>query len=499
MIGKRSSGILLHPSSLPGPLPIGTLGSGARCFIDFLSTTGQSWWQILPLGPVAYGNSPYQCYSAFAGNPLLIDLMDLVAQGWLTKEDLPKNRFSEEKVDYKRSAEIQLPLLFKTFDGFARKGNPEEIAEYRHFLMENNWWLDDYALFMACRKHLGETSWNTWEPGLANRNADTISVYRRRYNEDYERNRFIQFLFFRQWLQLRKYANKKGIRIIGDLPLYVSYESSDVWGNQNIFYLDKDHKPTKVGGVPPDYFSSTGQLWGNPVYDWESLASRDYDWWIARLHFNLKLFDRIRIDHFRGLESFWAIPAGSKDAVGGTWLKAKGKEMLSLFKSQVKDMSILAEDLGLITPAVEALRNEFHLPGMKVLQFAFSSDSANEYLPQNYEHGFVAYTGTHDNNTTEGWFNGLNQEEQNLVLSYLTGTDALISHRMIRTVWASVASVAIAPLQDILGLDEKARMNTPGTLGNNWEWRFKKEALKEESGRFLLEVTKKYNRLKKDK
>ncbi|MDP4184933.1 MAG: 4-alpha-glucanotransferase, partial [Bacteroidota bacterium] len=494
MFDKRSSGILLHPSSLPGRFSIGTLGKNARRFIDFLAETGQKWWQILPLGPVSFGNSPYQCFSAFAGNPLLIDPEEFIDKEWIAKDDITIIDAQTDKVDYECAKEVQLPILYKVFEGFLRNASKNEISDYRKFLDENGWWLNDYALFMACKKHNNDLPWNLWDQKLIERDPATLIYSKRTYNEDYERNRFIQYLFFKQWLDLKRYANQKDILIIGDLPLYVSYDSSDVWANQDLFFLDEKHEPTLVGGVPPDYFSETGQLWGNPVYNWEELSLRNYDWWIARLHFNIRLFDRIRIDHFRGLEAFWAIPATADTAVDGSWMKAKGLELLSMFQRQIGAMPILAEDLGLITPEVIELRNKFDLPGMKVLQFAFGSDGINEHLPQNYTPDFVAYTGTHDNDTSEGWYEKLKKKEKHRAIQYLLSNDKQISHKMMRTVWASTARVAIAPLQDVLGLDSDARMNTPGTVGNNWEWRFQQDELNDQHRDFLKHITLLYNR-----
>jgi len=489
----RSSGILLHPTSLPGRFGIGSLGNEARRFVDWLSSSGQKIWQILPLGPTDFTHSPYQCYSAFAGNSDLIDLDELVRTGLLPDEvPLPEKAFPLESVDYHKVRKFREPHLHKAFHRFRGIGG-FGWDNYRQFWNENSWWLESWSLFYACRKNLKGKDWSFWEDDLVHRNIETLYLHDRKFREDVEYQYFLQYVFFEQWFALKKYANNSGIRIFGDIPLYVSYDSADVWTNQDIFLLDNKRKPIKVGGVPPDYFTETGQLWGNPLFDWEKMKQRDYDWWIARLHFNLRLYDLVRIDHFRGLESYWAIPYGSKTAVKGEWLKADGDKILEIFRSQVGNLPVVAEDLGTITEEVGQLRKKYGLPGMKVLQFAFVSDAGNEHLPHNYESDFVAYTGTHDNDTTAGWLKMVKGEERDHLLRYL-GKSGIDQWKMIRVVLGSVAQMAIIPIQDVLGLGSSARMNTPGTIVNNWKWKLASMDSCKEAGEKLKALTALYGR-----
>ena len=490
---ERSSGILLHISSLPGDGGIGCMGKDAFQFVDFLAQTKQKIWQILPLGPVGYGNSPYQCYSAFAGNPMFIDLEQLVADRFISKKSLVYTEFKEKKVEFERVEEWKMPVLREAFAGFQK--NFERFSnEYHSFMQHHSWWLDDYALFRSLKTKFEGTVWNTWEKNLVQRDRNTINNYFTELHGEIDFHRFMQFIFFRQWFKLKAYANSKGVKIIGDIPLYVSFDSVDVWANQDIFLLDGDAKPTQVGGVPPDYFSETGQLWGNPVFDWERVAERDFDWWLARVHFNLRMFDRVRVDHFRGLESFWAIPAKEETAIVGEWLPAKGHELFRKLKEQLGTLEVIAEDLGIITPEVEKLRDDFNLPGMKVLQFAFGSDATNMNLPHNYSSNFLVYTGTHDNDTSLGWFNSTEKKERKLLHQYIAGSGKQFVCNFMEYAWASAAHTAIAPMQDILGLDSAARMNTPGVAAGNWGWRFTWSQVRANHKRFLKQITEKYNR-----
>ena len=490
---ERSSGILLHISSLPGDDGIGNLGKSAFQFVDFLAQTKQKIWQILPLGPVGYGNSPYQCYSAFAGNPMFIDVHQLVADRILAKILLTDQHFKTKTVEFDRVGEWKTALLREAFSGF-QKNFDRFKDEYHVFMSHNSWWLDDYALFRSLKTKHNETVWNTWEKELVVRDRQVLHNAFQELHAEIDFHRFLQFVFFRQWFKLKTYANSKGVRIIGDIPLYVSLDSADVWANQDIFLLDDDSNPTQVGGVPPDYFSETGQLWGNPVFDWERVAERDFDWWLARLHFNLRMFDRVRIDHFRGLESFWAVPAEEETAMVGTWLPAKGHELFWKLKEQLGIPGIIAEDLGIITPEVEKLRDDFGLPGMKVLQFAFGSDAANTNLPHNYNSNFLVYTGTHDNNTSLGWFNSLGKKERRFLHKYISGKGKQFVQNFIEQAWASAAHTAIIPMQDVLGLDSGARMNTPGVATGNWDWRFTWAQVRSNHKVFLKQITEKYNR-----
>lgn len=492
---RRSSGILLHVTSLPGDEGIGTLGKNAYGFVDFLTENKQKLWQILPLGPVGAGNSPYQCFSAFAGNPLLIDLQLLTRDELLAEADfLHFPEFSEKNVEFEKVRTWKHQQLKKAFSNFQKNRIQHFQNEYNHFLNEHGWWLHDYALFMAAKDYFGNVSWHEWDEGFKLREPAAILQMSERLKRETDYHKFLQFLFFRQWFRLKEYANSKGVSIVGDVPLYVSGESSDVWANTDIFLLDKNLEPLEVGGVPPDYFSATGQLWGNPVFDWQRLKDRDYDWWMARLHFNLNLFNLVRIDHFRGLESYWSIPANEQTAIAGRWVPAFGREMLAKLKSQIGELPLIAEDLGIITPEVDQLREEFGLPGMKVLQFAFSEGAAHKDLPHNYSDNFVVYTGTHDNNTTLGWLNSVEGHEKKMVETYIGSTDRAGLAKIVEMAISSVAKMAVIPLPDILELDSESRMNTPGTAHGNWGWRFQWEQLEDEKKNFLKELTEKYNR-----
>ena len=489
----RSSGILLHISSLPGDEGIGSMGKEAFQFIDFLAQTKQKIWQILPLGPVGYGNSPYQCYSAFAGNPMFIDVKQLVASRLISKQSVTSKQFKAKKVEFERVEEWKMNLFREAFKAF-RKTFDRYKDEYFTFMSHNSWWLDDYALFRSLKTKNGETVWNTWDKQLVIRNKQVLSEAFQELHAEIDFHRFLQFIFFRQWYELKAYANSKGVRIIGDIPLYVSMDSVDVWANQDIFHLDDDSKPIQVGGVPPDYFSETGQLWGNPVFDWERVAERDFDWWLARINFNLRMFDQVRVDHFRGLESFWAVGVEEETAVVGEWLPARGYDLFRKLKDQHGTLNIIAEDLGVITPEVEKLRDDFSLPGMKILQFAFSDDATNKNLPHNYTSNFIAYTGTHDNDTSLGWFKSIDKKERRFLHKYIDGNGKQFVQNFIEEIWASAAYTAIIPMQDVLGLDTSARMNTPGIAAGNWDWRFTWSQIRSNHKVFLKKITEKYNR-----
>ena len=493
IFNTRLSGILLHPSSLPGKFGIGSLGAEASRFVDWLSESGQKVWQILPLGPTDLSHSPYQAYSAFAGNPDLVDLELLVKEGYLSFEQLANPpEFPTDKVNFKILLPYREKLFKQAFEKFVATSGFDSQA-YRKFWNQSSWWLDTWSLFDACRKNLPGANWSEWPEALKLRKETALSDCYAQYRETVLFNRFLQFLFFEQWFSLKKYANDKGISIFGDIPLYVAYNSADVWSNRELFLLDKKQQPTLVGGVPPDYFSKTGQLWGNPLFDWDKMKQQDYGWWMARIHFNLKLFDLVRIDHFRGLESFWAIPAGEKTAVNGSWMKANGDELLELLQQQIGPLPIVAEDLGLITQEVGRLRKKYALPGMKVLQFAFTGNADNTHLPHNYTADFVAYTGTHDNNTATGWLQSLKKEEKQQVQRYF-GYEHLDAWHLIRKAEESVAQLAIIPMQDILGLSGSARMNKPGTTKGNWTWRMDTGLPKNEHGVRLLKLTRLYGR-----
>ncbi len=494
-MAERNSGLLLHITSLPGEEGTGTMGKEAFRFVDFLEETGQTFWQILPVGPTGFGNSPYMCYSAFAGNPLLIDLKLLIDGGLLPDSVLNNTpKFSACCVDFHQVNEWKFPILREAFVNFKTNLNGQFNEDYSRFLEEHSWWLFDYALFIALKNHFSDLHWSDWKHDLKFRNKNMLNKFSKLLSEEIEFQKFIQFLFFRQWFGLKEYANSRGVKIFGDMPLYVSGDSVDVWSNPSIFMLDEHLKPMEAGGVPPDYFSETGQLWGNPVFDWEKLEQREFDWWLARLHFNKNLFDIVRIDHFRGLESFWSVPAGEKTAINGMWRPAKGFQLLEKFRNQIGHLPLVAEDLGVITPEVERLRDDFHLPGMKVLQFAFSDDAANGHLPHNYLPEYVAYTGTHDNDTFLGWMRSLKKGERKMALRYLGRPGKRALQKGVEQIWASSARTAIMPVQDLLGLGSDARFNTPGVTGGNWAWRFRWKQLKKRHRRFLKEITQKYNR-----
>jgi 4-alpha-glucanotransferase len=490
---ERSSGILLHISSLPGDDGIGSLGKNAFQFVDFLAQTGQKIWQILPLGPVGFGNSPYQCYSAFAGNPMFIDIQQLITDRLISKNLITDPHFKTRLVEFERVEEWKMSIFRDALSGF-KKNFDHFRDDYYTFMSHHSWWLDDYALFRSLKTKNGETVWNTWDEKLICRDKQAIQESFQELHAEIDFHRFLQFIFFRQWFKLKEYANSKGIRIIGDIPLYVSLDSVDVWANQDIFLLDEDSNPTQVGGVPPDYFSETGQLWGNPVFDWERVAERDFDWWLARLHFNLRMFDQVRVDHFRGLESFWSIPAEEETAIVGSWLPAKGYELFRKLKEQLGTLNVIAEDLGVITPEVEKLRDDFGLPGMKILQFAFTSDTSNVNLPHNYTSNFIVYTGTHDNDTSLGWFNSIDKKERRFLHKYISGKGKQFVRNFMEDAWASAAYIAIVPMQDVLGLDTDSRMNTPGTATGNWNWRFSWSQIRTNYKVFLKKITEKYNR-----
>lgn len=491
----RSSGILLHITSLPGNEGVGTLGADAFRFVDILASAGQKYWQILPLGPVGYGNSPYQCFSAFAGNMLLIDLKQLRNEGLLQDQDLDNPpAFNKNVAEFDKASRWKEKQLRKAFEKFSSDNSKPYFAEYDHFLKEHNWWCHDFALFMSARSHFGNKIWLEWPEEIKFRNPVAIHKLHNELNSETAFHKFVQFMFFRQWFRLKTYALSKGVRIIGDLPLYVSTDSADVWTNTDIFKLDENLNPVMVGGVPPDYFSKTGQLWGNPVFNWQRLKDRGYDWWMARLHFNLNMFHLVRIDHFRGLESFWSVPATETTAINGEWIHAHGHAILAKLKKQTGTLPLIAEDLGMITDEVRKLRHDFNLPGMKVLQFAFTTDAGNEHLPHNYEPNCVVYTGTHDNDTTLGWLKKVKGTEKKMVGKYLGCKRKKALYNALSAIWSSVAVMAVIPMQDLLELGTKYRMNIPGTAQGNWGWRFHWKQLKNKHVSLLRELNEKYNR-----
>ncbi len=498
MLKERKSGIILHPTSLPGKYGIGSFGQGAYQFVDFLVNAGQQLWQILPLGPTTYGDSPYQSFSAFAGNPSLIDPERMVKFGLLEEADLKTDiEFDDTKVDFEIVQTFKQKLLKRAYHNFKSKGSYELKKEFVTFIKQNDFWLEDYALFMAIKKQQKDKPWFEWDEGLKRRDEKDLAVIKLDMSEEISYQMFAQFVFFRQWKTLKAYANSQGVEIIGDLPIYVAGDSADAWANPQLFEFDSDLQPRLVAGVPPDVFSETGQLWGNPIYDWEFMQETRFDWWVKRMRANLDMYDYVRVDHFRGFESYWAVPADEETAENGRWIKAPGRALFQTLREQISNaLPILAEDLGVITPQVEELRDSFSLPGMKILHFAFESDADNAYLPHNHIQNSVTYTNTHDNDTTKGWFDALNEQTQANVKKYLICVES-IHWDLMRYAWASCSKWALTVLQDVLGLDAGARMNIPGTGTGNWTWRFKEDDLTDEHAEKLLELTVSYGRLRK--
>jgi 4-alpha-glucanotransferase len=500
---SRAGGILLHPTSLPGPYGIGDLGPQAYRFVDWLASTGCKLWQVLPLGPTGYGDSPYQCFSAFAGNPYLISFEALIEDGLLTADDLMEMpKFHASRVDYGLLIRWKLRLLQKAFSRLPSTAERFR-KEFDDFRADNASWLDDYALFMSLKEANGGGAWSDWDESLRKQKKSVITKACNEYAESILRYSFYQFLFFRQWDKLHEYANEHGIKIIGDIPIFVAYDSADVWANPDLFFLDQDGLPTVVAGVPPDYFSVTGQLWGNPLYRWDVHKTSGYAWWLERFRSVLKVVDVVRLDHFRGFAGYYEIPFGQKTAEVGQWVTGPGKDFFAKVSSslsgaeQVRSIDdtlpIIAEDLGVITPDVVELRDSFHLPGMKILQFGFTSPD-DPFLPHHYPRNCVAYTGTHDNDTSCGWFQSAPESERALALQYLHTDGHDFAWDLIRAVWSSVAVYAITPMQDALSLGTEARMNFPSKLGGNWEWRVGKEDLSKELAERLRELNKLYSR-----
>lgn len=492
----RSSGILLHPTSLPGPFGIGDLGPAAYAWVDALAQARQTWWQILPLGPTGYGDSPYQAFSAFAGNPYLISPEALLQDGVLKPADIGSVSFPADHVEYGSVIPFKVRILQRAWDNFQAGAAPFLRPLFEVFCQQQASWLDDYALFMALKDAHGGASWHDWPEKLVRRDPGELEQARRKLTQQVGLHRFRQFLFFRQWRALKQYANSKGVYLMGDVPIFVSSDSADVWSHSDLFQLDDRREPTVVAGVPPDYFSATGQLWGNPLYNWERLKQTGYAWWIARLRATLEQVDLVRLDHFRGFEAYWEIPAGMPTAQVGRWVKAPGAELLQALRSALGTLPLVAEDLGVITPEVEALRDQFQLPGMRILQFAFGGAVESRFLPHNYEYNTVVYTGTHDNDTTRGWYKALPTHESDFVRRYLARDGHDIAWDLIRLAWSSVADYALAPLQDLLNLGTEARMNLPGRPSGNWSWRYTAAQLHPGVLERVRELTELYGRVR---
>lgn len=493
----RSAGLLLHPTALPGPYGIGDLGPVAYTWVDALVRAKQTWWQILPLGPTGYGDSPYQCFSAFAGNPYLASPDVLVKDGLLRQADVTGQHFPNDRVDFGSVIKFKVRLLTQAWENFKAGDAPALRQWFDEFCAAHARWLDDFALFMALKDEHGGGAWTEWEADLIRREPAALESARTQLADPIQQHKFRQFLFFQQWEALKEYANARNLKFIGDAPIFVSSDSSDVWAHPELFLLDEDRRPTLVAGVPPDYFSKTGQLWGNPLYNWKALKQTGYAWWVDRLRSTLELVDLIRLDHFRGFEAYWEIPAGMPTAEVGRWVKGPSADLFEVVKAELGSLPIIAEDLGVITPEVHTLRDQFNLPGMKILQFAFGGATEDRFLPHNYDDpNCVVYTGTHDNDTTRGWYQNAAEGERDLFRRYVGRDGREVSWDLIRLAWASVADTAVAPLQDVLDLGAEARMNLPGRPSGNWTWRFRSGQLSEPLLDRLAELTLLYGRAK---
>ena len=510
----RSSGILLHPTSLPGPFGIGDLGPAAYEFADFLEDAGQSIWQMLPLGPTGYGDSPYQCFSAFAGNPALISLARLADEGLVDSRDLGDlPQFAGEQVEYERVNRFKQATLRRAFEEFQRGAPARRKQEFAQFVETERDWLAEYALFRALKDKFGGVAWPEWDHSFVSREPTALQHARKDLASQIAEQEFLQFIFFEQWESLKKYCNGKKMRMMGDLPIYVAHDSADVWAHPEYFHLDERGNATRVAGVPPDYFSATGQLWGNPIYRWDRMASDGYSWWIRRFRAAFRTFDMLRVDHFRGFEAYWEVPGGEKTAQNGKWMKGPGAELFAVVETKLGRLPILAENLGVITSAVEAIRERFGFPGMAILQFAFGNDPQGpSFRPHNYPRNIVAYTGTHDNDTVLGWWTSKPGEgsirsaedirkEREFTRAYLdlkednlNSLDREINWDFIRTLMASVADTVVFPLQDVLGVGKEGRMNVPGTATGNWRWRFRGERLNTGMAERLRKMTSIYDR-----
>ena len=525
---KRKSGILLHPTSLPSPYGIGDLGENARIFLDKLEEAGQTLWQVLPLCPMGSGNSPYQSSSAFAGNIYLISPDELIACGWLTKEDLGEiPDFSTDRVEYEKVKAYKLPLLEQAYYTFQEKASVTEKREFADFCKKNEDWLSDYVLFTALQDYFkreraaggdGETRqaflqqttdiltpkeqaayfdsacWNTWEEDLRKHKKESLEKWQRILQKETEKEKFYQYLFAKEWQAVKAYANKKQIQIMGDAPIFVAYDSADVWAEQELFQLDTKGFPLAVAGVPPDYFSAEGQLWGNPLYDWRMQEKTDFDWWCRRIRKALLDVNLLRIDHFRGFESYWSVGFGAKTAMEGTWQKGPGIGLFHTLQKKLGRLSLIAEDLGIITEEVCRLREEAGLPGMRVLQFAFGEDANHNYLPHTYDKNTVVYTGTHDNDTARGWYESASEEEKDHFRRYMNVSGENVAWDMIRLAFSSPANLAVVPLQDVLNLDSGHRMNIPGIAEGNWGFRFTWEKWEESHTKGLSYLAKLFGR-----
>ena len=496
---KRSSGILMPVASLDSDYGIGCLDDAAYRFVDQLEKAGQAYWQILPMGPTGYGDSPYQSFSTFAGNPYFISLKELIRRGYLTREECEKSTegMTDGCIRYDLLYQRRFALLRKAFAASGIETDPG----FNAFVKDNSHWLPDYALFMAIKDSKGGQSWSQWEEDIRMRRPEAMMSCRNRLMDDVNFYQFLQYEFACQWDKLKTYANEKGIRIIGDIPIYVAMDSADAWSEPSLFQLDKKGNPVRVAGCPPDAFSKTGQLWGNPLYDWEQHKKQKYAWWVERIRKCFQWYDVVRIDHFRGFDEYYAIPYGDKTAEKGKWMPGPGMELFTALKKELGDMPIIAEDLGFLTDSVRELLEDTGYPGMKIMQFAFDSREDSDYLPYRYERNSVAYTGTHDNSTTYSWWGELHKEDKAVALRYLNRSSFTsrkkLTWDLICLAMSSVSDLCVIPLQDYLCLSNEARINTPSTLGGNWQWRVKRGALTDSLCEKIRQMTKLYGRAKK--
>ena len=493
----RRSGILLPVSSIPSEYGIGTFGKKAYEFVDFLKASGQSLWQILPLGQTGYGDSPYQSFSTFAGNPYFIDLVSLIEDGLLTKEECDSYNFgtNPEYVDYAQVYAGRYEVLRKAYDRALSKGLESEKS-YKEFVSKNAYWLQDYALYMAVKDSFGGVCWTEWDEDIRLRKADAMKAYTEKLADEIGFYKFQQYMFAKQWKALKEYANEQDVQIIGDIPIYVAFDSADTWGSPELFQLDKNNFPIGVAGCPPDAFSETGQLWGNPLYAWDYHEKTDFDWWMKRIAYCYELYDIVRIDHFRGFDEYWFVPYGDETAINGHWTEGPGYKLFETMKKKLGDKAVIAEDLGFLTDTVIELVKKTGFPGMKILEFAFGTDATNEYLPHNYCTNCIVYTGTHDNETIMGWYENVDEEQRAYADEYLGIKEGdEVNMKFITAAFSSVADTVVIPMQDYLGLGNEARVNTPSTLGGNWEWRLKDDALTDELAARIYKMTKNYGRL----
>ncbi len=491
----RASGILLPVSSIPSAYGIGSFSKEAYEFVDFLEKAGQSYWQILPLGPTGYGDSPYQSFSTFAGNPYYIDFEELIEEGLLTKEQCEECDWggSEAYVDYEKIYKSRFRVLKEAFDN----SRLEDNEDFQAFVAENAFWLSDYSLYMAVKDSYKGKSWSEWDGDIRLRKPEAIEKYAEKLKEEILFYEFQQYLFDTQWRKLKKYANDKGVKIIGDIPIYVALDSADTWANPELFQLDENRRPTGVAGCLPDAFSATGQLWGNPLYKWDYHKETEYAWWIQRISYCYKLYDVVRIDHFRGFDEYYNIPFGDTTAEFGRWEKGPGYDLFKVMKKKIGNKPVIAEDLGFLTPTVNQLLKKSSYPGMKVLQFAFDSREESDYLPHNYTANSVVYTGTHDNDTTVGWYQTISRRDRSFARKYLNiKTGRELEWNFIRAALGSVSDTAVIPMQDYLGLGSEARINVPSTLGTNWKWRMTKGQIPEGLAEKIYDLCKLYGRVR---